>query len=104
MVIEIGKPDTLLLQEYKRKHPTILQGDDYIQVLFSDNGNGIKPEVAGKIFEPFFTTKKTGVGLGLSIVYRILTENKAAIFVRDTNSNGTTFTMFFEIMPDLLEQ
>lgn len=95
--IEIGEPDPLLLKEYKRKNPTILQGSDYIQVLFSDNGCGMDPEAADKIFEPFFTTKTTGTGLGLSIVYRILTENKAAILVGSEKNKGTTFTMFFEI-------
>ncbi len=97
--IEMGNPAPQLLQEFKRKHPTILQGDGYIQVLFADNGCGIHPEAAEKIFEPFFTTKKNGVGLGLSIVYRILTENKAAILVDSKRGAGTTFTMFFEIIP-----
>lgn len=98
--VEIGKPDPLLLQECKRTHPTILQEGDCLQVLFSDNGIGINPAIAEKIFEPFFTTKKTGAGLGLSIVYRIMTENKAAIFVGSKISKGTTFTMFFEILPE----
>ncbi len=96
IVIEIGPPDTTLLRNFKLKHPTILRGKGYIQVLFADNGKGIPPDGIENIFEPFFTTKKNGVGLGLSIVYRILTENKAAILVESKNGEGTAFTMFFE--------
>ena len=57
----------------------------------------MSPETAEKVFEPFFTTKTTGSGLGLSIVYRTLKENEAAIVVESTEGKGTTFTIFFRI-------
>ncbi len=96
IVIEIGPSDTTLLKRFRQKHPTVLEGNKYIQVLFADNGKGIPSDEIENIFEPFFTTKKNGVGLGLSIVYRILTENKAAILVESKKGKGTAFTMFFE--------
>ena len=64
-------------------------------VYFSDNGNGMEPEVMEKIFEPFFTTRHDGTGLGLSIVYRILKENDAGIVVNSDPGKGTTFIIFF---------
>jgi len=104
VIVEIGKPNLPLLNEYKRKHPGVLTGANHIQVLFSDTGCGITPKIIDKVFEPFFTTKTTGTGLGLSIVYRILTENKVAILTRSNQNKGTTFTMFFEIFQERQEQ
>ena len=89
------------LQQEQRKNylkvfPTLRQECEYVVVLFSDNGTGMTPEVAAKVFEPFFTTKHNGSGLGLSIVYRILKENNAAIYVDCTENGVTAFKMFFE--------
>jgi PAS domain S-box-containing protein len=89
------------LQQEQRKNyikvfPALRKECEYIVVLFKDNGIGMTPEVAEKVFEPFFTTKHNGSGLGLSIVYRILKENNAAIYVDCAESGATVFTMFFE--------
>ena len=48
----------------------------WLVVSIGDNGSGISPDVMPHIFEPFFTTKPQGVGtgLGLDIVYRIVTQ------------------------------
>lgn len=45
-----------------------------VSITISDNGNGISDEIKDKIFDPFFTTKPvgSGVGLGLSITYKII--------------------------------
>ncbi|KAA2252413.1 cyclic nucleotide-binding domain-containing protein [Solihabitans fulvus] len=47
-----------------------------VSVEIGDDGPGIPPEVQARLFEPFFTTKDigSGTGLGLHIVYRIVTE------------------------------
>jgi len=51
--------------------------DNVDRIVVRDNGTGIEPEHLNKIFEPFFTTKDVGegMGLGLSICYRILEEH-----------------------------
>lgn len=83
------------LSAAKKKLPILLSGAKYLQVTFSDNGTGMPPDIAEKVFEPFFTTKTTGSGLGMSIVYRTLKENDAAITLKSAEGKGTTFTIYF---------
>ena len=67
----------------------------FVEVAFTDTGPGIKPEHLKKIFDPFFTTKESthGVGLGLSISYRIIEDHNGRIFVKSDPGKGTTFTI-----------
>ncbi|MGM4918528.1 PAS domain S-box protein [Tardiphaga sp. 813_E8_N1_3] len=50
-------------------------GNDHVEILFADNGVGMSPEVRRRAFDPFFTTRRDqgGTGLGLHIVYSIVT-------------------------------
>jgi len=50
-------------------------GKDNVEVLFSDDGCGMSPEVKRQVFDPFFTTRRDrgSTGLGLHIVYNIVT-------------------------------
>ena len=41
-------------------------------VEIEDSGPGVPPELKEQIFNPFVTTKKSGVGLGLAIVSKIV--------------------------------
>jgi signal transduction histidine kinase len=65
---------------------TYEQKDNFIRVVFEDNGPGISQEDIGKIFEPFYTTKQMGTGLGLAIVKKKLEEVKGLIHVESENS------------------
>ena len=60
-----------------------------------DNGPGIDPQVREQIFQPFFTTKKSGegIGLGLSIVDKIVRSLQGEITVHDVAPHGTRFTI-----------
>lgn len=61
-------------------------------VLFSDNGRGIDPSVAGSLFEPFVTTREGGRGLGLFIVRELLESEGCMIRLsRSRNSAGRPF-------------
>ena len=64
-------------------------------VNIRDNGTGIDPENVNKIFDPFFTTKDVGqgMGLGLSICYRIMNEQGGNISVKSEKGKFTEFTL-----------
>ena len=70
---------------------------DSIEVKVSDQGTGIPQKHLNQIFDPFFTTKKPGegTGLGLNIVYRIVTKYEGTIDVESREQVGTTFTIKF---------
>ena len=75
---------------------------DSVEVKVSDNGMGIPPKYLNKIFDAFFTTKNPGegTGLGLNIVYRIVTKYEGTIDVESKEGIGTTFTLKFPIRRD----
>jgi PAS domain S-box-containing protein len=72
---------------------------DSVEIKVSDSGMGIPQKNINKIFDPFFTTKKIGegTGLGLNIVYRIVTKYEGTIDVESKEGVGTTFTIKFPI-------
>jgi two-component system cell cycle sensor histidine kinase/response regulator CckA len=74
-----------------------------IWIQVDDTGSGIPPDIIDKIFDPFFTTKKKtgGTGLGLSVVYGIITAHKGDVHVSTRPGEGTTFTL--EI-PEFVEE
>jgi len=75
----------------------VSQGQDGVEVRFSDNGPGVALEMREQIFNPFVTTKKTGVGLGLSIVSRIVDGHRGSIHVEESAAGGACFVLFFPI-------
>lgn len=71
----------------------------------ADSGHGMPPEVQSRVFDPFFTTKapNKGSGLGLSVVYGIVTEMGGGIEIRSKAGgmdSGTEFRVFLPIMDD----
>ena len=64
-----------------------------VRILISDNGVGIQENAVNKIFNPGYTTKKSGWGLGLSLVERIIVNfHKGRVTVKETKvGKGTTF-------------
>jgi two-component system, NtrC family, sensor histidine kinase HydH len=74
------------------------EGSDGVEVRIEDTGPGIPVELREQIFNPFVTTKKTGVGLGLSIVSKIMDGHRGMIRVEDaggTQGTGARFVMTF---------
>ena len=66
---------------------------DFAVIVVSDTGTGISEADLEKIFDPFFTTKEKGVGLGLSIVRKIVENNDCEIAVESVLGKSTTFTI-----------
>lgn len=72
--------------------------DGMIRLCFADNGIGIPAENLKRIFDPFFTTRRGqgGSGLGLNIVYNLMTQSlRGSIRVDSTVGQGTTFALCF---------
>jgi len=65
----------------------------FVEVVVSDTGTGIPMQNLETIFDPFFTTKTNGMGLGLSIVHRIIEEHQGDIRVESRIGHGTSFTI-----------
>lgn len=62
-----------------------------IEIIFKDDGIGIKGEHLNKLFSPFFTTKLRGTGLGLAICRRIIVErHQGKINIESEERKGTT--------------
>ena len=72
------------------------QGEKFLLVI-RDNGPGIAPENVPRVFDPFFTTKDVGegMGLGLSICYRILEAHEGRITVKSELGKFCEFTLEF---------
>lgn len=68
--------------------------DEKVRVSFADSGQGISAEQLGRVFEPYFTTKKSGSGLGLLIVHRIVREHGGEIEFESEEGDGTTVTIY----------
>ena len=65
-----------------------------IEIIFSDNGTGMSEDVQRRAFDPFFTTRRAqgGTGLGLHIVYNIVTRRLGGrIALNSAPGRGTTF-------------
>jgi two-component system, NtrC family, nitrogen regulation sensor histidine kinase GlnL len=60
-----------------------------IHVTVEDNGSGIPPELQKSVFDPFITTKKTGKGLGLAIVAKIIADHGGVIDLDTGTEQGT---------------
>jgi PAS domain S-box-containing protein len=68
----------------------------HVIAAVADTGVGMSEGVRQNIFDPFFTTKgASGMGLGMSVVYGIVTRHGGTIDVETALGKGTTFTLFF---------
>jgi len=78
----------------------VVKKNNEIKLIYQDNGIGISKENLPKIFDPFFTTSRIygGKGLGLNIIYNIVTSRlQGTITCQSKENEGTTFTITFPI-------
>ena len=69
----------------------------YVTLSVADTGHGLTAETKARVFEPFFTTKAVGkgTGLGLAMVYGMVKNCGAFVFVDSEPGQGATFRMYF---------
>jgi two-component system NtrC family sensor kinase len=80
----------------------IRQHSDHAEIAFTDNGCGMTDEVREHLFEPFFTRRRAGqgIGLGLSITYRIIADHQGQIDVHsDGLGRGSRFIVRLPLNP-----
>ncbi len=77
---------------------TGLPPGDYVHLFVEDTGVGMSERVKAKAFDPLYTTRRTsgkGQGLGLAMVYNIITKNHdGCISIESYEGNGTTFHIY----------
>ena len=66
-----------------------------VDIVVSDTGTGMPPEVVERAFEPFFTTKGIGkgTGLGLSMVYGVARQSGGEVRIDTAEGKGTSVTI-----------
>jgi signal transduction histidine kinase len=73
-----------------------LPRNQQVEIMFSDSGAGIAPNVVEHLFEPMFTTKQSGSGLGLVIARDIIAEHRGRIELV-SGSSGAVFLLAFPV-------
>ena len=75
----------------------ILSGleDRFVFVKIIDHGSGISKDDLSKVFEPYYTTKKSGNGIGMMIVHRIMRDHGGDVGIDSKVGAGTIVTLRF---------
>ncbi|NLH50529.1 MAG: PAS domain S-box protein [Myxococcales bacterium] len=94
--IEIAVENVSIRQGWANESPRGKPGD-YVRITVSDNGIGIDPAITERVFEPFFSTKtrENSSGLGLSMVYAIVTNHHGWVTVESEPGMGSDFIVYF---------
>jgi signal transduction histidine kinase len=61
-----------------------------VEVSVSDTGQGMSPEAVNSAFEPYFSTKDAGLGLGLALTHKIVSDHGGSIVLESAPDHGTT--------------
>lgn len=67
--------------------------DDRLIIVFADSGNGFPEDDAEEMFKPFYTTRNNGVGLGLSMVRKVIDFHNGKIYASNNPEGGAVFTI-----------
>ena len=73
--------------------------NDFVSILFKDNGTGINPNDISRMVEPYFSTKTNGSGLGLAITKKIIEDHNGSITIKSPkDEQGTIIIIKFPIV------
>jgi CheY-like chemotaxis protein len=76
-----------------------LREGEYVRISIQDTGIGMTRATIDRVFEPFFTTRGIeGIGLGLSIVHRLVKDHDGAITIESEVGKGSTFRVYFPVV------
>jgi len=75
----------------------LTQNTSWVKIEINDTGPGISSQEREKIFNPFYTTKIDGIGIGLSISHKIITEHGGTVQLY-SNSRGTSFEVVLPVV------
>lgn len=84
---------TISFKEISSPDMSVAYAHSWGEISISDTGAGMTPDDLSHVFEPFFTTKRSGTGLGLATVYRIIEGHGGHITVESTPGRGTVFVL-----------
>ncbi|HEY2953037.1 MAG TPA: ATP-binding protein [Verrucomicrobiae bacterium] len=76
----------------------------YVCVKITDNGPGIPPDFLPRVFEPFFTTKSGHRGLGLALVYGIVTNHGGGVTVAGVPGAGVTVQIYMPALKAVVKE
>ncbi len=77
----------------------VMNGTNGIEIIVSDTGPGVAPEIRSRLFEPFATAKETGLGLGLVVSRRIVEDHGGTISEEGGAGSGARFAVRLPIQP-----
>jgi PAS domain S-box-containing protein len=89
--LRIETANVVLDEHHGRLHPNVAPGH-YVSLTVSDTGAGMDAEIAARAFEPFFSTKPKGegTGLGLAMVYGVVTQAGGTVTLSSEPGIGTS--------------
>jgi len=88
---------SILAEKYRGSKSEVEKDHDSVVIEISDTGEGIPQDHWARIFLPFFSSKEKGVGLGLSLVRKIVDLHQGRIEVESRLKSGTRFRIYLPL-------